>query len=401
VVDYFIRYVTPPKVDLPETKLENKLLAGTSIIGAVIYLILVGLAISITPKRVELTSIPEDTYWQTVELKPTLKEKTVADIKKDLQPITEQKIPLVKPVQPVEKAKPVEKSTTVISAAQNIVNKSLPVSLENTKNVSSSIPASETKTATQTSFKLSDISGSKGGPAQTVKTLSGGALKGNRKTNQPGVETPAGKQAAFTDLKSLSGNLGPVLAKNSPGALNVPFRSSHGGAGTKAGSANKNYNLGGPGQRGALAIPGSGDRMGNWGPGASGPIGGGAISSLRIPGKNHNPVGISIMPQDPLTGPVSLTNEEVLAVIRANLGQIRHCYEQTLQRSPNTEGRVKVRFTIGAGGRVHNQGIIQDAIGNSQLSGCIQSKVARWKFPLPRAGEVNVTYPFEFFKQVY
>lgn len=396
VVDYFIRYVTPPKVDLPEKKLENKVLAGTSIVGIVIYLILVGLAIYITPKEVELATLPEEPYWNIVELTP-VREKTIADIKKDLTPIIKQVKPVVKPVEPVTLQKPVEKITIVKSPAKQIVEKSLPLAAQaqptSIKNLAAVTPTINADT----------LSGNKGGPGQTVKTLSGGALKGNQSISKPGVEGQTGKQAAFTDLKNLSGNLGPVLNKSAPGGINVDFRSTPGGAGAKSGSANKDYNLGGTGKNGSLAIPGSGDRVGNWGPGNSGPIGGGTgtISSLRIPGQNHNSVGISIKPEDPLTGQVSLTNEEVLAVIRANLSQIRHCYEQKLQRSPKAEGRVKVSFSIGAGGRVGKQGILQDAIGDAQLNGCIQGKIERWIFPVPRAGEVNVSYPFDFFPQVY
>jgi hypothetical protein len=64
-------------------------------------------------------------------------------------------------------------------------------------------------------------------------------------------------------------------------------------------------------------------------------------------------------------------------------------------------GRIKVRYSIGDGGRVSQQGILEDAIGDTQLNGCIQGKIARWKFPLPRAGVVNVSYPFDFFRQMF
>ena len=401
VIDYFIRYVTPPQVNLPEKKLENKVLAGTSIIGAIIYLLLVGLAISITPKQIELATEPAPPYWQTVEMTP-VDSRTIADIKRELTPVIKHEKPLVKPAKPVTREKPVETNLAVKEPVKNIVEKSLPLVTQQTATQS---PANKVENLAMVtpSLNTNSISGNKGGPGQTIKTLSGGALKGNQTVSKPGVENQTGKQASFTDLKSLSGNLGPVLSKNAPGGISVNFRSTSGGAGAKSGSANKDYNLGGTGKNGSLAIPGGGDRIGNWGNGQSGPIGGGigAMSSLRVPDQNHSSVGIVVKPEDPLTGPVSLTNEEVLKVIRANLAQIRHCYEQTLQRSPNTEGRIKVRFSIGDGGRVSQQGILEDAIGDTQLNGCIQGKIARWKFPLPRAGVVNVSYPFDFFRQMF
>jgi hypothetical protein len=412
VIDYFIRYVTPPKVDLPEKKLENKFLAGTSVVGAVIYLLLVGLAIFITPKKIDLPSVPEEPYWQTVEVTPPTVRTTVADIKEELKPIIKQVQPTIKPAEPIAAQKPFEKPEVIKTPNKNIVEKSLPVATQQSEkstlgqqekpNTTPSNILDNMANAPNPSLKVAKNSGNQGGPGQTVKNLMSGALKGTQVTSKPGVENQVGIHAAFTDLKSLSGNLGPVLNKSAPGEINVNFRTTGGGTGAKQGSAARDYNLGGTGKNTGLTIPGSGDRVGSWGPGNSGPIGGGtgSIASLRIPGQNHNSVGISLKPQDPLTGPVSLTNEEVLKVIRTNLAQIRHCYEQTLQRSPKIEGMVKVQFTIGSGGRVFNQGILQDSVGDQMLNGCIQGKIARWKFPVPRAGEVNVSYPFDFFRQI-
>lgn len=405
VVDYFIRFVTPPNVRLPEKKLENKFLTFTGIIGAVAYIAMVTLAMSFKPVPLADPALPP---WQEIHIEPISKIKSVADIRKDLQKPRPVKVEPPKSVQPevIEKPK-LAVQPTPEKVIVPIVEKSLAVAATTAK-VSNSVGKSEVvsnekiaavKTAVP-NFKLSPaVPAQSGGPGQTMKTLAGGPLKGFQQRSKPGVEGQTGKQASMVDLKNLSGNLGPVLANNAPGGLKVDFRPTGGGGGMKQGTSARNYNLGEHGTNGALAIPGSGSRIGDWGKNPSG-LSGGITGALSVPGKNHSSVAVVVKPQDPLTGLVSLTQEEIFAVIRQNLNQIRHCYEQTLQRAPNAQGRVKVRFSIGAGGRVILPAIADNTINDVKLDGCILGKVARWQFPVPRAGDVNVSYPFDFFPQL-
>jgi TonB family protein len=92
-----------------------------------------------------------------------------------------------------------------------------------------------------------------------------------------------------------------------------------------------------------------------------------------------------------------LTTAEIMAVIRAHLNEIRHCYEQTLQRAPNTTGKIGVTFVINTGGRVNSANVTNTSISDAMMQGCITGVVMRWKFPLPRGGQdVTVSYPFAF-----
>ncbi len=103
-----------------------------------------------------------------------------------------------------------------------------------------------------------------------------------------------------------------------------------------------------------------------------------------------------VPPGDPVVSG-GLTAQEVQTVIRANLNQIRHCYEQLLQRSPSASGKVKVNFVVGPSGRVSSASVANSSISDPQLMGCISSAVQRWAFPQPRGGQpVTVTYPFVF-----
>ncbi len=71
-------------------------------------------------------------------------------------------------------------------------------------------------------------------------------------------------------------------------------------------------------------------------------------------------------------------------MIQANLNQIRHCYEQLLQRSPNASGKLTVNFVIGAAGNVTSASIGESTISDSIMRGCVTGRVQRWNFPKPR-----------------
>ena len=95
---------------------------------------------------------------------------------------------------------------------------------------------------------------------------------------------------------------------------------------------------------------------------------------------------------------VGLAEEEILTVIRANLNQIRLCYEQLLDRSPSAAGKLSVDFVIGANGRVAKIEIAPGAtITDSTMQRCVTEKIQRWDFPKPRGPiSVDVKYPFVF-----
>lgn len=81
-------------------------------------------------------------------------------------------------------------------------------------------------------------------------------------------------------------------------------------------------------------------------------------------------------------------------VVRANIGQVRHCYERALEVNPSAEGTLTVRWVIGGDGRVLASGVVNDPIGDASLSECVASAVRRWSFTVPADTVVTVSYPF-------
>lgn len=87
----------------------------------------------------------------------------------------------------------------------------------------------------------------------------------------------------------------------------------------------------------------------------------------------------------------------VRRVVRANLGQVRRCYERALEQAPGAEGRVTVRWVIGSDGAVLAAGVIDDTVGVASVGACVAGAVRRWQFPHPAGdGVVTVNYPFSF-----
>ena len=82
--------------------------------------------------------------------------------------------------------------------------------------------------------------------------------------------------------------------------------------------------------------------------------------------------------------------------VRARIGAVKACYERALKRNPNLSGKVKVRWTITAAGTVSGVDISDDSMGDSEVASCIKQLVARWRFPAPAGGSVEVEFPFVF-----
>lgn len=96
-----------------------------------------------------------------------------------------------------------------------------------------------------------------------------------------------------------------------------------------------------------------------------------------------------------------LTSHEIMAVIRANLNLIRHCYESLLQVKANASGKLSVEFVIGKTGKVKKATpkAFTDTLSHPEfdMQGCVLGKIKKWAFPKPREGkDVTVNYPFVF-----
>ena len=82
--------------------------------------------------------------------------------------------------------------------------------------------------------------------------------------------------------------------------------------------------------------------------------------------------------------------------VRTRLGAIKACYERALKRNPNLSGKVVNHWTITQAGTVSGVDVEQDTLGDAEVASCIKSLIARWRFPAPSGGSVEVSFPFVF-----
>jgi len=89
-------------------------------------------------------------------------------------------------------------------------------------------------------------------------------------------------------------------------------------------------------------------------------------------------------------------NNAINKVVTSNKTSIRMSYEKYLKRIPDLAGKITIRFTILASGKVTNVQILENTTGNNSLEKDIIRKIKMWQFEDITEGEVTVTYPFVF-----
>jgi hypothetical protein len=89
----------------------------------------------------------------------------------------------------------------------------------------------------------------------------------------------------------------------------------------------------------------------------------------------------------------------VRRVVRANLGQVRHCYERALEVNPSAEGTISLRWVIGADGQVVAANVEESSVPVASLGECVTAAVRRWRFPMPDDTVAVVRYPFSLARE--
>ncbi len=89
-------------------------------------------------------------------------------------------------------------------------------------------------------------------------------------------------------------------------------------------------------------------------------------------------------------------NKAINKIVASHKASIRMSYEKYLNRIPNLSGKITIRFTISATGRVISIQIIENTTNSKNLEKDIVRKVKMWRFDKIPKGDVTVTYPFLF-----
>jgi TonB family protein len=435
-VNYFLMNIRPPALEIPKRGLRDPLFATILGFGLLLFVLFLPLTFIYKPKPDDKK--PDDP-WTIVNLpeavkppEPTPKPKVeIKEVK--VPPPTPKAPPPPKPVpvkaaKPVEREKveqpkpvekPVEKKTEQIMAENKQTQADKPKvptpptpkpadkPLDKLSKSAGGMPSADAK---KPDFKYAGPQnnkplGASGGEKGSGMNQKGGERKGNQAASVMGVEGVKNNKASGPNLDKLGLGAGKVFDKSGPSALYTNMRSSAGGAGGGMGSGSKTYGLGGVGNGKSLGLAGSGGAVNNFGSGSGGLLGGqGGLGGLGGAGggrgagfgggSGHGRANVDV-PGTPDVAGGGLSPQEIVAVVRANLNQIRHCYEQLLARSPSASGKLAVNWTIGVSGSVTSVSIVESSFADAQMKGCVTSRIQRWKFPAPRGGQaVEVNYPW-------
>ncbi len=118
--------------------------------------------------------------------------------------------------------------------------------------------------------------------------------------------------------------------------------------------------------------------------------------SVGLGGKENVKVASRIRTEGPkITG--FLDANSIRQTIMRRMGMIKYCYEKVLKKNPQLHGKVVVKFTINAKGRVTKYSIESSTLNNEEVEGCVLRVIRRLRFPPPKeGGEVTVSYPIVF-----
>ena len=82
--------------------------------------------------------------------------------------------------------------------------------------------------------------------------------------------------------------------------------------------------------------------------------------------------------------------------IKENRFQLQLCYELALRRNEQAAGTMEWKWRIDSRGAIADVALIISSIQDPRMTECIRQKIMTWRFPRPRHGSVEVSFPFEF-----
>jgi len=76
--------------------------------------------------------------------------------------------------------------------------------------------------------------------------------------------------------------------------------------------------------------------------------------------------------------------------------ELQLCFELALRRNNLTRGVMEWRWRIDSRGMISDINLVSSTITDQNMASCIREKMSKWRFPRPRRGSVEISYPFEF-----
>ena len=90
----------------------------------------------------------------------------------------------------------------------------------------------------------------------------------------------------------------------------------------------------------------------------------------------------------------SISKQEIDHTMRANAGDIHHCFQESLAHCPERK-KIELSVAIDELGTVSSASVIRGTHYSPDLLRCVEEKVMKWEFPRPRYSDhYAFVYPF-------
>ena len=76
--------------------------------------------------------------------------------------------------------------------------------------------------------------------------------------------------------------------------------------------------------------------------------------------------------------------------------ELQLCFELALRRNQLTRGVMEWKWRIDSRGQISDISLVSTTIVDQRMTECVRDKMGKWRFPRPRRGSIEVSYPFEF-----
>jgi hypothetical protein len=93
-----------------------------------------------------------------------------------------------------------------------------------------------------------------------------------------------------------------------------------------------------------------------------------------------------------------IDRQQIVKQVRKSFGAINKCYTEELNASPDLAGKMVVKFTIGADGKVVEAHAQYSNLHDPALEGCVVKQFEGLEFPAfgGVGEELRITYPIDF-----
>ena len=94
--------------------------------------------------------------------------------------------------------------------------------------------------------------------------------------------------------------------------------------------------------------------------------------------------------------PDSLSQSDVMEVVKGNVPAIKKCVDEYKAKEPSAKGRMSMRWQIQTSGKVSKVECVTDEYKSTSLATCLSSVIKSWQFPRHKTQGDPTVFPFTF-----